>query len=98
LRVLWRMQISRLVLLPYLRRYAIGGGPVLDISPRTVDHHVAAMLRTTGARSRTDLVGLCYAARVLVPGLWPAHGAFRWLKPAGIAKWKRARLACVGAR
>jgi DNA-binding CsgD family transcriptional regulator len=46
-------------------------GAALGISPRTVDHHIGAMLRTTGARSRTDLVGLCYAAHILLPGLWP---------------------------
>jgi hypothetical protein len=46
-------------------------GAALDISPRTVDHHVGAMLRATGARSRIDLVGLCYAAHILLPGSWP---------------------------
>ncbi len=49
----------------------------LQVSARTVDHHVAVMLRMCAVRSRTELVGLCYAAGVLVPGRWPPEGSGR---------------------
>jgi DNA-binding CsgD family transcriptional regulator len=44
---------------------------LLSISTRTVDHHIGAMLRRCGVRSRVDLVGLCYVAGILVTGQWP---------------------------
>lgn len=49
----------------------------LQVSARTVDHHIAVMLRMCAVRSRTELVGLCYAAGILVPGRWPPEGSGR---------------------
>lgn len=49
----------------------------LQLSARTVDHHIAVMLRMCAVRSRTELVGLCYAAGILVPGRWPPEGSGR---------------------
>jgi DNA-binding CsgD family transcriptional regulator len=46
-------------------------GLELCISRRTVEFHLAEMLRRTGAQSSVELVARCYAAGILVPDAWP---------------------------
>lgn len=43
----------------------------LGVSVRTVETHVASMLRKVGARDRLGLIVRCYAAGVLLPGTLP---------------------------
>jgi DNA-binding CsgD family transcriptional regulator len=43
----------------------------LRISVRTVETHVASMLRKVGARNRAGLITHCYASGVLLPGTFP---------------------------
>ena len=43
----------------------------LHISRRTVEHHIANILRLIGAENAVQAVSLCYAAGVLVPMRWP---------------------------
>ena len=43
----------------------------LHISRHTVAQHVAEMLRTTGARSRAELVARAYCGGILRAGHWP---------------------------
>jgi predicted DNA-binding transcriptional regulator len=44
---------------------------VLSISIRTVDQHVATMLRRADAANRAELVARCYAAGIMREGTWP---------------------------
>src|ERR1700735_3866310 len=46
-------------------------GAWLCISRRTVEYHLAAMLRRTGSQSSVELVARCYAAGILVQDAWP---------------------------
>jgi DNA-binding CsgD family transcriptional regulator len=46
-------------------------GRRLGISRRTVEFHLSAMLRRTGAKSSTELVARCFAAGVIAPNVWP---------------------------
>jgi DNA-binding CsgD family transcriptional regulator len=43
----------------------------LNISRRTVEYHLTEMLRRTGSQNSVELVARCYAAGILVPGIWP---------------------------
>lgn len=43
----------------------------LHISRRTVEFHIANMLRLTGAENSVQVVSWCYAVGVLVPLKWP---------------------------
>lgn len=43
----------------------------LGISPRTVEYHLAAMLRRTGSASSAELIARCYAAGILLAETWP---------------------------
>jgi DNA-binding CsgD family transcriptional regulator len=43
----------------------------LHISRRTVEYHIARMLRLTGAENTVQAVSWCYAVGVLVPLTWP---------------------------
>lgn len=43
----------------------------LGVSTRTVDHHVATMLRRSGAESRGGLIARCYASGILRSKTWP---------------------------
>jgi DNA-binding CsgD family transcriptional regulator len=52
-------------------RSADQAGQSLCISRRTVEYHLAAMQRRTGAQSSVELVARCYAAGILVPEAWP---------------------------
>lgn len=55
-------------------------GRALGISEKTVDRHVAVAMELLGARSRTQLVALCYAGGGLCVGEWPprpTHVPFR---------------------
>ena len=49
----------------------------LGISPRTVEYHLAAMLRRTGSQSSTEMIARCYAAGILVPDGWPPRWSGR---------------------
>jgi DNA-binding CsgD family transcriptional regulator len=44
---------------------------VLGISTRTVDHHLRTMLRRAGVQGRAELVARCYAAEIMIAGVWP---------------------------
>ncbi len=44
---------------------------VLGISTRTVDHHLRTMLRRAGVQGRAELVARCYAAEIMIAGIWP---------------------------
>jgi DNA-binding NarL/FixJ family response regulator len=43
----------------------------LYISKRTVEAHLAEMLRRSGTHTRAELVALCYAAGIFVQAVWP---------------------------
>lgn len=43
----------------------------LGVSVRTVEQHVASMLRKAGARSRGGLIGRAFALGILISGVWP---------------------------
>lgn len=43
----------------------------LHISRRTVEYHIARMLRLIGAENAIQAVSWCYAVGVLVPLTWP---------------------------
>jgi DNA-binding CsgD family transcriptional regulator len=43
----------------------------LAISVRTVDEHIDSMRQRSGSRNRTELVARCYAAGILITGVWP---------------------------
>jgi DNA-binding CsgD family transcriptional regulator len=43
----------------------------LHISHRTVEYHVAAMLRRIGAQNSVEAVARCYSAGILIPAEWP---------------------------
>jgi DNA-binding NarL/FixJ family response regulator len=43
----------------------------LYISKRTVEAHLAEMLRRSDTRTRAELVALCYVCGILSPGSWP---------------------------
>ena len=61
----------------------LSGGAIgrkLDISPRTVEDHLAVMRKHAGACNTAELVARCYAAEVLVPG-WPPHWSGRSCLP-----------------
>jgi DNA-binding CsgD family transcriptional regulator len=44
---------------------------ILHISRRTVEHHIASMLRRIAAENAVQAVSWCYAVGVLVPQSWP---------------------------
>ena len=44
---------------------------VLGISTRTVDHHLRTMLRRASVQGRAELVARCYAAEIMIAGIWP---------------------------
>lgn len=44
---------------------------MLFISARTVDRHLATMLRRADAANRAELVARCYAAGILRHSVWP---------------------------
>jgi DNA-binding NarL/FixJ family response regulator len=43
----------------------------LGVSVRTIEQHVASMLRKAGAHSRGGLIGRAYALGILHSGVWP---------------------------
>ena len=43
----------------------------LHISHRTVEYHIAAMLKRIGAQNAVEAVARCYSSGVLVPAVWP---------------------------
>jgi DNA-binding CsgD family transcriptional regulator len=43
----------------------------LGISRRTVEYHIANMLRRTGSATSIELIARCYYARVLIRDTWP---------------------------
>ena len=43
----------------------------LGVSVRTIEQHVASMLRKAGAHSRGGLIGRAYASGILHGGVWP---------------------------
>jgi DNA-binding CsgD family transcriptional regulator len=43
----------------------------LHISHRTVEYHIAAMLKRIGAQNAVEAVARCYSFGVLVPAVWP---------------------------
>ena len=43
----------------------------LHISRRTVEYHIASMLRRIAAENAVQAVSWCYAVGVLVPQIWP---------------------------
>lgn len=49
----------------------------LGISVRTVDHHVAVMMRRAGVQSRPGLVSRCYGTGILLPRNTPAWSGKR---------------------
>ena len=55
----------------------------LGISIRTAEQHLETMLRRAGAKSRGELIARCYAAGVLLTGMWP---------PA----WSGKHCLCIG--
>jgi DNA-binding CsgD family transcriptional regulator len=50
---------------------AYGIARLLQISPRTVDDHLAAARLRVGAMSTGELIGRCWAAGILEAGRWP---------------------------
>lgn len=70
----------------------------LQLSARTVDHHMAVMLRMCAVRSRTELVALCYAAGILVPGRWPPEGSGRLCIRVASTADQQSRLGPHGSR
>jgi predicted DNA-binding transcriptional regulator len=49
----------------------------LGVSVRTVEQHVASMLRKAGAQSRAGLIGRGYALGILRSGVWPPQWSGR---------------------
>jgi DNA-binding NarL/FixJ family response regulator len=51
----------------------------LGVSTRTVDQHVATMLRRSGAQNRAELIARCFAMEILVAdaGVWPPEWSGR---------------------
>jgi Bacterial regulatory proteins, luxR family len=49
----------------------------LHVSSHTVDRHVSAMLRRSGARNRASLVDVAYASKILVGGVSPPRTSGR---------------------
>jgi DNA-binding CsgD family transcriptional regulator len=43
----------------------------LSISRRTVEFHIAAMLRRSGSSSAVELVARCYVTGIFLPRQWP---------------------------
>jgi DNA-binding CsgD family transcriptional regulator len=43
----------------------------LHISHRTVEYHVAAMLKRIGAQNSVEAVARCYSVGILIPEEWP---------------------------
>ena len=52
-------------------------GRALHIATRTVEQHVAKMLRRVGANSRSELISRCFAAGILEAGSWPPQWSGR---------------------
>lgn len=52
-------------------------GRALGISPRTVEYHLAAMLRRTGSQSSAELIARCYAGGILLADGWPPRWSGR---------------------
>jgi DNA-binding CsgD family transcriptional regulator len=52
-------------------------GARLHISRRTVEYHVATILRRTDAANMVEAVARCYALGVLVPDEWPPRWSGR---------------------
>jgi DNA-binding CsgD family transcriptional regulator len=56
----------------------------LHISHRTVEYHVASVLRRTGAQNAVEAVARCYSAGILIPAQWPPRWSGQFcLSPAG---------------
>jgi DNA-binding CsgD family transcriptional regulator len=70
-------------------------GRALCISRRTVEFHLAAMLRRTGAQSTVELTARCYAAGILMPEVWPPRWSGRLCLPR--QEWPRATVPAATA-
>lgn len=62
--------------LAILRQIAAGDtneevAAALSVSVHTVAGHLRSMLIRSLARNRVELVARAYAARILIPGVWP---------------------------
>ncbi len=54
----------------------------LHISHRTVEYHIASILKRIAARNAVEAVARCYAIGVLVPSEWPPRWSGRFCVPA----------------
>jgi DNA-binding CsgD family transcriptional regulator len=74
-------------------------GTRLSISRRTVEYHMAEMLRRTASRSSTELVARCYVAGILMSAEWPPKWSGQLcLKTNGPATSTQETQACARAR
>jgi len=68
----------------------------LGLSARTVEQHLAMMLRRARARNRAELIARCYAAGILQPDSWPptwSHTVCLALSTGHLAASLKARRA-----
>ena len=51
---------------------------ILHISHRTVEYHIASILKRIAARNTVEAVARCYATGVLMPSEWPPRWSGRF--------------------
>ena len=81
---LTRREIEVLLLLAADRR-SDQIGRALNISVRTVEHHVGVMMRRANVQSRAGLVSRCYGAGILLPLSSPTWSGKRCLERLNVA-------------